>query len=156
MINFLTLISSSEVGGPGGLFDFDATLPLVAFQFLLLMVILNVILYAPLLMVIDERKAYILTNLEKASELLTKANKLTTEYEEQLDSARKQTQLEITSTQKRNKEFLEVEIQLSQVYIDSLLDIITKDLLSKKSLALKNLDDIVESLCKNIEARLSI
>jgi len=30
MINFSILISSSEVSGPGGLFDIDATLPLVA------------------------------------------------------------------------------------------------------------------------------
>jgi len=41
MINLSILISSSEVSGPGGLFDIDATLPLVAIQFLLLMVILN-------------------------------------------------------------------------------------------------------------------
>lgn len=155
MINFSTLILSSEVSGPGGLFDFDATLPLVASQFLLLMIILNTILYTPLLTIIEERKEYILTNLGKASDLLAEANKLTTQYEEELDSARKQAQLEIASTQKRNKEFLEIEIQVSQVYIDSVLDNITRDLLSKKDLALKNLDDIVESLCANIETRLS-
>ena len=34
MINLSILISSSEVSGPGGLFDFDATLPLVAIQFI--------------------------------------------------------------------------------------------------------------------------
>jgi hypothetical protein len=34
MINLSILISSSEViSGPGGLFDFNATLPLVAIQF---------------------------------------------------------------------------------------------------------------------------
>ena len=38
MINLSILISSSEVSGPGGLFDIDATLPLVAVQLLLLMV----------------------------------------------------------------------------------------------------------------------
>ena len=42
MINFSTLILSSEINGPGGLFDIDATLPLVAIQFLLLMFKLNV------------------------------------------------------------------------------------------------------------------
>ena len=78
MINLSILISSSEVSGPGGLFDFDATLPLVVIQFLLLMIILNIILYNPLLTVIDERKEYILNNLSKASETLAEANKLTT------------------------------------------------------------------------------
>jgi F-type H+-transporting ATPase subunit b len=156
MINFSILISSSEVSGPGGLFDFNATLPLVAIQFLLLMVILNVILYNPLLSIIEERKEYILTNLGKASEILSEANKLTTQYEQELDSVRKEAQLEITNSQKIHKEILEVEVNLSQKYIDNLLDTITKDLLSKKDIALSSLDEIVQSLCVNIETRLSI
>ena len=81
MINFLTLFFSSEVSGPGGLFDIDATLPLIALEFVLLMVLLNILLYSPLLTVIDERKEYILTKLSKASDLLAEANKMTTQYE---------------------------------------------------------------------------
>ncbi len=156
MINISVLISSSEISGPGGLFDIDATLPLVAIQFLLLMVILNVILYNPLLTIIEERKEYILTNLSKASEILAEANKLTTEYEQELDSVRKEAQLEITNSQKIHKEILEVELNISQKYIDNLLDTITKDLLAKKDIALNSLDEIVQSLCVDIEARLSI
>jgi len=53
MVNFSILISSSEVSGPGGLFDINATLPLVAIQFVLLMLILNAILYNPLLSIIS-------------------------------------------------------------------------------------------------------
>ena len=156
MINLSVLISSSEVNGPGGLFDIDATLPLVAIQFLLLMVILNIILYNPLLTIIEERKEYILTNLSKASETLAEANKLTTQYEQELDSVRKEAQLEITNSQKIHKEILEVELNISQKYIDNLLDTITKDLLTKKDIALNSLDEIVQSLCSNIEKRLAI
>jgi F-type H+-transporting ATPase subunit b len=156
MINLSILISSSEVSGPGGLFDIDATLPLVAIQFLLLMVVLNVILYNPLLTIIEERKEYILTNLSKASEILAEANKLTTQYEQELDSVRKEAQLEITNSQKIHKEILEVELNISQKYIDNLLDTITKDLLAKKDIALNSLDETVQSLCVNIENRLAI
>lgn len=156
MINLSILISSSEVSGPGGLFDIDATLPLVAIQFLLLMVILNIILYNPLLTVLEERKEYILTNLSKASEILAEANKLTTKYEQELDSVRKEAQLEITNSQKIHKEILEVELNISQKYIDNLLDTITKDLLAKKEIALNSLDEIVKSLCSSIETRLAI
>jgi len=131
MINFSILISSSEVSGPGGLFDIDATLPLVAIQFLLLMVILN-------------------------TEILAEANNLTTQYEQELDSVRKEAQLEITNSQKIHKEILEVELNISQKYIDNLLDTITKDLLTKKDIALNSLDEIVTSLCSNIETRLAI
>ena len=156
MINLSILISSSEVSGPGGLFDFDATLPLVAIQFLLLMVILNIILYNPLLTIIDERKEYILTNLSKASETLAEANKLTMKYEQELDSVRKEAQLEITNSQKIHKEILEVELNISQKYIDNLLDTITKDLFTKKGIALNSLDEAVQLLCENIETRLAI
>ena len=156
MINFSILISSSEVSGPGGLFDINATLPLVAIQFLLLMVVLNVVLYNPLLTVIEERKEYILTNLSEASKILAEANKLTTQYEQELEDVRKQAQLEITKSQKIHKEILEVEVNISQKYIDNLLDTITKDLLTKKEIALNSLDEVVQSLCENIETRLAI
>lgn len=156
MVNLSILISSSEVSGPGGLFDIDATLPLVAIQFLLLMVILNVILYSPLLAIITERKEYILSNLAKASDILAEANELTTQYEQELNSVRKEAQLEITNSQKIHKEILEIELNISQKYIDNLLDTITKDLFDKKTIALNSLDEIVQSLCIEIETRLSI
>jgi F-type H+-transporting ATPase subunit b len=156
MINFSILISSSEVSGPGGLFDLNATLPLVAIQFVLLMVTLNAILYNPLLTIIEERKEYILTNLSEASKVLAEANKLTTQYEQELENVRKQAQLEITKSQKIHQEILEVEVNLSQKYIDNLLDTITQDLLTKKEIALNNLDEIVQSLSTNIETKLAI
>ena len=156
MINFSTLILSSEVNGPGGLFDIDATLPLVAIQFLLLMVILNIVLYNPLLTIIEERKEYILTNLGKASELLAEANNLTAQYEEELTSVRKEAQLEITNSQKIHQEILDLEINISQKYLDNLLDTITNDFENRKTLALNNLEASVQSLCSDINTKLSI
>lgn len=156
MINFSTLILSSEVNGPGGLFDIDATLPLVAIQFVLLMVVLNIILYNPLLTIIEERKEYILTNLGKASELLAEANNLTAQYEEELTSVRQEAQLEITNSQKIHKEILDLEINISQKYLDNLLDTITSDFESRKTSALNNLEQSVQSLCDDINTKLSI
>ena len=156
MINLSILISNSDVSGPGGLFDLDATLPLVAIQFVLLMIILNIVLYNPLLTIIEERKEYILLNLGKASELLSEANKLTSQYEQELNDVRKEAQLEITNSQKIHKEILEIELNISQKYIDNLLDNISIDLSTKKDIALNSLDEIIYSLCDNIETRLSI
>ena len=156
MVNFSILISDSEVTGPGGLFDINATLPLVAIQFILLMVILNVILYSPLLTVITERNEYVLNNLAKASEILTQANDLTAEYEQELSKVRKEALLEITNSQKIYKKILETELAISQKYINDLLDNSTTDLISKKAIALNNFDATVQSLCLEIESRLSI
>ena len=105
MANLSILISNSEVSGPGGLFDINATLPLVAIQFVLLMVILNVLLYSPLLTVITERNEFILTNLAKASDMLAQANEMTAQYEEELSKVRKETQAEIANSQ-NNLDFL--------------------------------------------------
>ena len=52
----------------GGLFDFNATLPLMAIQFILLTVVLTFLFYKPVSKVIDERETYITGNLSQASE----------------------------------------------------------------------------------------
>lgn len=156
MINLSTLILSSDITGPGGLFDINATLPLVAIQFIFLVILLNIILYNPLLTIIEERKEYILTNLGKASEILAEATQLTKKYEDELNSVRKEAQVEVTNSQKIHKEILEIEVNISQKYVDNLLDSIQKDLITKKTIALNSLDNIVKSLCADIEARLSL
>jgi F-type H+-transporting ATPase subunit b len=154
MVNFSILISNSEVSGPGGLFDFNATLPLVAIQFVLLMLILNIILYNPLLTIIEERKEYILNNLAQASEILTQANELTSYYEQELNKVRKEGQLLVTEGQKIHKELLDVELDASQVYLDKLLDANVEDLMNKQKIALSNLDKLVESLRYEITKKL--
>ena len=44
------------------MFDFDATLPVMALQFLVLAALLNVIFYKPLTKALDDRDNYIRTN----------------------------------------------------------------------------------------------
>jgi F-type H+-transporting ATPase subunit b len=120
------------------------------------MVVLNIIFFNPLLTTIKERNEFILSNLAKASEILTKANILTAQYEQELTRIRKEAQLEITNSQKVHQEILEIELNISQKYIDNLLRTIITDLNSKKNLALNSLDNIVKSLCLEIENKLSI
>ena len=120
------------------------------------MVVLNIIFFNPLLITIRERNEFILNNLAKASEILTKANLLTNQYEQELASIRKEAQIEITNSQKIHQEILEIELNISQKYIDNLLRNIIIDLTSKKNIALNSLDNIVKSLCLEIENKLSI
>ena len=145
MINFSILISSSEMSGPGGLFDFNATLPLIAIQFLLAIAILNAILYNPLLTIIEERKKYILTTLKKAGELLAEANKLTTQYEEEFDSLRQESLVKSTNSKKMYQATFQSQLNLSQVRIDSLLSSSIQHLIKDKNRVLKVSDGIVKS-----------
>ena len=145
MINLSILISSSEISGPGGLFDFNATLPLIAIQFLLAILILNAILYNPLLTIIEERKKYILTTLKKAGELLAEANKLTTQYEEEFDSLRQESLVKSTNSKKMYQATFQSKLNLSQVSIDSLLYSSIQHLIKDKNRVLKVSDGIVKS-----------
>jgi len=81
------------------MFDFDATLPVMALQFILLAVILNAVFYKPLSKVLDERAEYIRQTEGGAKEQLAKTEALVQEYELQLSSARKQSQEIIAQAQ---------------------------------------------------------
>ena len=140
----------------GGLFDFGATLPLVAIEFLLLMFVLNLILYNPLVTLINQRNEYILDNLSKASEMLTTANELTTEYETELKATKKQAQQEIVASQKIQKQSFEIELNLSQKYIDTLLERILGNFAKTKETIFEKLesDKVVDSLCDQMLGKL--
>ena len=93
----------------GGLFDLDGTLPLVALQFLVLMFALNVILYTPLLNLIDDRNQYITENLTSASKILAQANQLKSQYTTSITKARKDAQQQTSSAQALFKQNIETE-----------------------------------------------
>ena len=58
------------------MFDFDATLPLMALQFVLLTFLLNAVFFKPISNTLDERDGYIRTNKSEAAEYLEAAEKL--------------------------------------------------------------------------------
>ena len=99
MIHWTTLFAVEEVAKEGGLFDIDATLPLMAIQFLLLALILNAIFYKPLGKAIDERNEFIRNNQLQSKEGLTKVEKLAQQYEEELAGARRAAQKVIADAQ---------------------------------------------------------
>jgi len=68
--------------GEGGLFDFNATLPLMAAQIVALTLLLNFVFFKPLTETILERQSFIQKSLADAKEFLSKAEKLFEEYEE--------------------------------------------------------------------------
>jgi len=111
MINFSILLSSSEVSGPGGLFDIDATLPLVAIQFILLTVILNTILYSPISKLMQERAEYITINDTETAKLQEENAKLSRAYEQKLESVREQAELELRESQKTYDEIFTLELE---------------------------------------------
>ena len=97
-----TMLAMTE--GAGGLFDFNATLPLMAIQFVLLMTVLTFIFFKPVSKVLDDRENYISGNLTQASEKLIKADELYKQYDEQLKTAKVGAQATIAQAEKEAKD----------------------------------------------------
>ena len=140
--------------GAGGLFDFNATLPLMAIQFILLTVALTFIFYKPVSKVIDERENYISGNLTQASEKLIKADELYSQYDEQLKTARVNAQSIIAQSEKEAKSIVAVEISEAREDAAKLIEKTTKELEAQKSLALEKLETQVDELSQLIKEKL--
>ena len=140
--------------GAGGLFDFNATLPLMAIQFILLTVVLTFIFYKPVSKVIDEREAYINGNLTQASDKLIKADELYKQYDEQLKEARVNAQSIIAKSEKEAKDVVALEIGQARTDATKLIDQTNKELEAQKSLALEKLETQVDELSQLIKEKL--
>ena len=80
-------------GAPeGGLFDLDATLPLMAVQVVVLTFILNALFFRPVGRAVEEREGYITTSRADAKQKLAQVQRLEADLTEQLKEARQQAQ----------------------------------------------------------------
>ncbi len=140
--------------GAGGLFDFNATLPLMAIQFVLLMVVLTFIFYKPVSKVLDDRELYISGNLTQASEKLIKADELYNQYDEQLKTAKVNAQATIAQAEKEAKDSVALEIGQARTDAAKLIERTNKDLEAQKSTALAQLETQVDDLSQLIKEKL--
>lgn len=151
---FLLALQAASTESKGGLFDFNATLPLTAITVLLLMVVLNAVFYKPVATVLDERDEYIRNNLTQASEMLSKAEAVTKKYEQDLAHERRESQIIITSAQKEAQDIVAMEIKQAQKDTEQLVSEATNQLNSQKAKALKALEEQVSTLSEQIKLKL--
>jgi len=140
--------------GAGGLFDFNATLPLMAIQFILLTVVLTFVFYKPVSKVLEERETSISSNLAEASDKLLKADELYKQYDEQLKTARSNAQSVIADSEKEAKEIVASEINQARQDAAKLIQQTNKELEAQKSLALEKLETQVDELSQLIKEKL--
>jgi len=136
------------------MFDFDATLPLMALQFLLLAALLNVIFYKPLTKVLDDRDNYIRTNTLEAKERLGKAERLTKEYEQQLSEARRQSQATIEAAQVEAKKITAQKITEAQQEAQQERERAAIEIEQQKQQAFSELEQQVDALSRQILEKL--
>ena len=140
--------------GAGGLFDFNATLPLMAIQFILLTVVLTFIFYKPVSKVLEDREEYISGNLTQASDKLIKADELYSQYDEQLKTAKVNAQAIIAKAEKEAKDSVALEIGEARADAAKLIERTNKELEAQKSTALAQLETQVDELSQLIKEKL--
>ena len=91
----------------GGLFDLDATLPLMAVQVVLLTLILNALFFRPVGRTVEEREGYITTSRADAKQKLAQVQRLQADLKEQLKDARKAAQALILEASRNRTSFTE-------------------------------------------------
>ena len=151
----LSFISrTSDASEKGGLFDFNATLPLMALQFLALTVLLNILFYKPISNILDEREEYIRNSLTTASASLLKADELTHQYEFELAESRKKAQEVIRKAQQEAQKLVSDRIKETQKNTELLLENAYNQLNIQKEQALISLETQVDILSNQIKQKL--
>ena len=107
----MTWLLLAEAAVPeGGLFDLDATLPLMSVQVVLLTFLLNSLFFRPVGKVVEDREGYISTSLADAKQKLEQVQRLEAELTEQLRGARQAAQAAI----------LEAEQEVDNLYREAI------------------------------------
>lgn len=154
MTHWTILLAVETAAKEGGLFDLDATLPLMAVQFLILVAVLNVVFYKPLNKSIDDRDNFIRNTLLEGREKLSKAEALTKKYEQDLAETRRQSQALIAAAQADAQKIgaqkiaeaqQEAQVQREQAY---------REIEQQKQEALQSLEQQVEALSRQIVEKL--
>lgn len=154
MINWTILLAVEEVAEKGVLFDINATLPLMAIQFLLLAFVLDKVFYKPLGKAIDSRADYIRDNQLKAEERLTKAKQLAKQYEQELAETRKKSQAVIVAAQAEAQKIAATKVAKAQQEAQVKREQAAQEIEQQKQVALEQLEGQVDSLSRQILEKL--
>ncbi len=143
-----------EETAEGGLFDFDATLPLMALQFMVLVALLNAVFYKPLNKALDDRAEYIRQNLSQSKERKQKAEDLAKQYEQELRDVRRQAQEIIANAQAEAQEIVAGQVKEAQQQVLAERQQAADEIEAQKAQAFKTLESQVDSLSGQIVQKL--
>jgi|SRR4028118_127782 F-type H+-transporting ATPase subunit b len=150
----LAVETAETAAKEGGLFDFDATLPFMALQFLLLVAVLNAVFYKPLTKAIDDRDEYIRKNLLDARERVTKAENLAKQYEQELAATRRKSQATIEAAQADAKKIGAEKMSQAQAEAQAQREQAQQEIDQQKAEAFASLEQEVDALSRQILEKL--
>ena len=146
----LLLFGASE----GGLFDFDATLPLMAAQVVLLTYILNALFFKPVGRVVEEREDYVLASQAEARQKLAEVEKLEADLRNQLKEARKSAQKVITEAEEDSDRLYKEALALANSEANASKENARREIDSQRESAFQELKSDADKLGDLIVQRL--
>lgn len=150
----MILLAAEAVEEGGGLFDINATLPLMGVQFLLLVIVLNAIFYKPLGQAIDERADFVRSRLLAAREQREKTQALARQYEQELVDVRREAQEIVATAQAEAQKTISEQTQQAQREVQAEREKAAQEIAAQKAEAFNNLEGQVDTLSRQILEKL--
>jgi len=146
----LVLFGAAE----GGLFDFDATLPLMAIQVVILTFILNTLFFKPVGKVVEEREGYVNTSRAEAKEKLAEIARLEADLKNQLKEARQAAQKVVNEAEEESQNLYKEALALATAEANAARDAARSEIDSQRDAALTQLKTDASELGELIVSRL--
>merc|ERR1712118_482928 len=140
------IITTMPAHAEGKVFDFNATLPAMAAQFLLLMLFLEKTWFGPVGKVLDERDAKIRARLSSVKTGDDDLESLAIEAEKLLKDARAESQAKIADAKSVAAEKVAVELAAEKAKLDAEFEKSLTDIEAEKNTAQANIDKQVADL----------
>ena len=151
----MTWLLFAEAAVPeGGLFDLDATLPLMALQVVLLTFLLNSLFFRPVGKVVEEREGYISTSRADAKQKLAQVQRLESDLTEQLREARQAAQSAIVEAEQEVDKLYREAIAAAEAEANRTREQARREIESQREAAQSQLMSKVDQLSAQIIQRL--
>lgn len=136
------------------MFDFDATLPLMALQFVLLTFVMKALFFGPMAKIIGDREDFIRSSKTGTRDRIEKAKQLAQQYEQDLAQTRRESQAIIAEAQAEAKKISDERIAEAQQAVQQELMKVQQELQSQKESAMGQLSGDATELSRQILEKL--
>ena len=107
------MLASIIFATEGGLFDINATLPLMAIQVVVLTYLLNSLFFKPVGKVVEKREKYVTTSISEAKAKLAEVEKLEADLLDQLQKARSEAAKIVNEAEKDSDKLFQEALDLA-------------------------------------------
>ena len=145
----------AAAGAPeGGLFDLDATLPLMAVQVVLLTYVINLLFFRPIGRTVEERDSYIALSRADAKQKLAQSERLAADLTAQLKDARQKSQTLIVDAEDEMDRLYRSALAAAQADVNASMESARRTIEAERQKAMEHLEGESDLLSELIVNRL--